>query len=168
MPAQKRIERLQKLTERLKEASSFVLLNYQGLTHRQLATLRAKLKKVGSVLMVTKNTLLERAIKDSSYSLPSPLSGPTATLFIGGDPIAPLKALKEFQDEFSLPKIKIGILEGRFAEKEKILKLAHLGSKEALVTQLVLGLKSPSQRLIFSLKGNLQKLIFILKSRSLN
>lgn len=167
MPAPKKVEKLKNLAQKLKEADSVVLLNYQGLTHKQLSDLRKKLKEVGSLLSVTKNTLLRLALKSSHLKLPAPsdaLTGPTAALFIPADPIPPLKILKEFQDEFDLPKIKIGIFKGELFSKEKVLKLATLPKKDVLTSQLVLALKSPTQRLALSLAWNLQKLTRILKS----
>jgi len=171
MPSEKKIEQVKNLTEELKKAKSVVLVNYQGLTHQQLADLRNKLKEVNGSLMITKNTLLRLALGNQA-GLPREiiegdfLRGPTAALFITSDPIPTLKALHRFSTEFDLPKIKIGILEGEIAEKEKILRLATLPSKEILIAQVVWGLKTPSQRLTFALNWNLQKLTLVLKRMS--
>lgn len=169
MVAQKKIDQVKNLTEKLKEAKSVVFVNYQGLTHEQLALLRKKLKEVGGFLMVTKNTLLKLALKSSHHELPTTsheLSGPTATLFIPDDPIPPLKVLANFLNEFSLPEIKMGIFEGELVSKERALRLATLPPREVLAAQVVGGLKAPTQRLAFSLAWNLQKLTHILKSIS--
>ena len=168
MPSQKNINQLKTLTEKLEKASSVVLLDYKGLTHEQLADLRKKLIESGSSLMVTKNTLLKRAMKQWNNETTGQLTkdsfaGPTATLFVADDPLPPLKTLSQFSAGLDLPKIKIGILEGEVAEKEKILRLANLPSKEVLTAQVIGGLKAPTQRLIFALNWNLQKLMLVLK-----
>lgn len=167
MASEKKIEQVKKLTEKLKEADSLVLVNYKGLTHQQLVDLRKRLKETGSSLMVTKNTLLERAIKASSFQLLTSsfqLTGPTATLFIYDDPIPSLRALAQFLNEFGLPEIKIGILEGEVTSEERVLRLATLPSKEVLTAQVVSSLKAPTQRLALSLAWDLQKLNLILKA----
>lgn len=169
MPSKKKIEQVKDLTEKLKKAKSVVLVDYKGLTHQQLADLRAKLKEAGSSLMVTKNTLVKLALESSHFSLPSshfPLAGPTATLCIKEDTLPTLKTLTQFTTEFGLPQIKIGILEGEIVDKEKIVKLATLPSKDILITQVVWGLKAPTQRLVLALNWNLQKLTIVLKRMS--
>lgn len=161
MPSQKKIEQVKDLTERLKESKSVVLVDYRGLTHQQLRDLRKKLKETGTSLMVTKNTLLKLALKNADYGLLTrdyQLEGPTAIFFIPDDPLSSLQVLDKFVKEFNLPKIKIGLLEGELALKEKILRLASLPSKEILTTQVVAYLKSPTQRLIFALNWNLRRL----------
>lgn len=68
MPSEKKIDQVKNLTERLKEAKSVVLVDYQGLTHPQLSELRKRLESGGGSLMVTKNTLLKLALKSSTYN----------------------------------------------------------------------------------------------------
>ena len=58
MIKQEKIETVKKLSESLKEAASFVLLNYQGLGVESLRKLRTQLEKNNSSLRVAKNTLL--------------------------------------------------------------------------------------------------------------
>ena len=170
MPSNKNIEQVKTLTDKLEKAESVVLVDYKGLTHQQLAELRKKLSKSGGSLAVTKNTLLKLAFKSSSYKLEpntyNLLIGPTATLFIFDNLLPTLKVLSEFSADLGLPKIKIGILEGEIAEKEKILRLASLPSKEVLLSQVIGGLKAPTQRLTFALNWNLQKLMLVLKKMS--
>lgn len=169
MPSQKKIEQVKNLTQKLKEANSIVLLDYQGLTHQQLSGLRKKLKEVGSTLSVTKNSLLKLALKSSHFPFPTshfPLTGPTATLFITTDPISPLKTLSNFISDFGLPKIKIGVLDGEIAQKERILELANLPPREILSTEVIAALKAPNQRLTLALAWNLQKLNLIIKKIS--
>lgn len=166
MPSKRNIDQLKTLTDKLAKAKSVVLMNYKGLTHQQLADLRKKLSEGGNSLIVTKNTLLKLALKSSFYNLEPRtynLSGPTATLFISDNLLPTLKVLSEFSADLGLPKIKIGILEGELAEKEKILRLASLPSKDILIAQVIGGLKTPTQRLILALNWNLQKLTLVLK-----
>jgi large subunit ribosomal protein L10 len=88
----------------------------------------------------------------------------TATLFLYGDPVMPLKALAKIIKELSLPVIKFGILDGSSITSEQIMKLSTLPSKETLLTQLVVGLKSPISGLHRALNWNLQKFVMTLKA----
>lgn len=169
MPSQKKIEQVKNLTDKLKSSQSVVLVDYQGLTHQQLADLRKRLHETKSSLMITKNTLLKLAFKSGNYGLLTSdygLIGPTATLFMAADPMPSLKALHQFVAELGLPKIKIGILEGEVVLKENLVRLATLPSKEVLLSQVVAGLKSPTWRLTFALAWSLRKLTLVLKKLS--
>lgn len=55
------------LTDKVQKAQSLVFTNYQGLTHPQLEQLKKKLKVLNADLVVTKNTLLKRAIEGSNF-----------------------------------------------------------------------------------------------------
>lgn len=95
-----------KLSEKVTKAKCLVFTNYQGLTHKQIENLKRKLKTGSAELVVTKNTLLSLSLKISNF-----LEGPTATLFIYGDPSEPLKQLAQSIKQFNLPSVKFGILD---------------------------------------------------------
>jgi len=163
------------LVEKLKSAKGLIFANYQGLTHKQLETLKKGVKAVKAELVVTKNTLLKLALeKVSKGESPFDTSGtfgtfhtfrnPTATLFLYGDPIEPLKQLAKVIKALNLPAIKFGILDGREMTKEQLMKLSTLPPYEVLLTQLVVGLKSPISGLHRALNWNLQKFVMTLKA----
>lgn len=164
MPSQTKINIVAQLTDRVARAKNIVLTNYQGLTHKQLEGLKKTLKTVEAELVVTKNTLISHALQSSSFKLPvSDLQGPTATIFIYSDPIAPLKELAKIIKTLKLPTVKMGIIEEKLLTGEEILKLAALPSREILITQLIGQLKSPIYRLNSSLNCNLQRFVLTLK-----
>lgn len=153
-----------KLAERIGKAKGLVFTNYQGLTHKQLEKLKKAVKSFNAEFVVTKNTLLLKSIKDFKDKLLSPLQGATATLFLYGDPVEPLRQLAKAIKEFNLPTIKFGILDGQALTSDQVLKLSTLPSRETLLTQLVVGLKSPISGLHRALSWNLQKFVMILKA----
>lgn len=166
MVSPKKIQTVQVLTEKLKRAKSLVLVDYSGLSAPQQHRLREKIKEAGGEFNVTKNTLLGLAIKNIT-GLPrvrqlADLRGPTATLFAYEDEIAPIKALIEFSKEFALPKIKIGLFEGKTMEREKIEELAEIPGKNELLAKLILTLNSPLRGLAQVLSADTRKLIFVL------
>lgn len=170
MPSARNINQLKNLTERLKKARSLVLVDYQGLSHGQLTDLRHQLKELKTDLMITKNTLLKLALDatgNTQQATRKMLTGPTAVLFIANNSLPPLKTLTQFASEFSFPQIKFGWLEGQLTDKERLLYLATLPSKEILQAQLIGSLKSPCQRLTLCLDLNLRKLTMILKTLKL-
>ena len=152
------------LLEKVNRSKGMVFTSYQGLTHKQLEELRKKVQAMDADFVATKNTLILRSIKELKDKILSPLQGATATLFLYGDPVGPLKEIAKAIKEFNLPTIKFGILDGETLTSEQILKLSTLQSRETLLTQLVFGLKSPISGLHRSLNWNLQKFVMTLKA----
>ena len=140
-----------------------VLADYRGLTHQQLEGLKKALKNVEAELVVTKNTLLKRAMGSSAYTLDT-LEGPTATLFAYGDILTPLKELAKIIRLLKLPVIKLAFLEGKILTGEETLKLATLPPRDVLIAQVVLGMKAPIFGLHHALNWNIQKLVMTLKT----
>jgi len=174
-----------KLSEKVTRAKGFVFTNYQGLTHVQLEKLKKALKQTNAELVVTKNTLLYIALgkvakepketketqgkKTSGSSVPSvssitSLEGPTATLFLYADPIAPLKQLAKTIKELNLPTVKFGIIDKQTLTSEQVLSLAALPPYNVLIAQLLFQMKAPIYGLHRALSWNIQKFVMTLKA----
>ncbi len=165
MPSQKNIDQVNKLQENMEKAKSMVLADYRGLNVAQINKLRNKIKESGGEFKVTKNTLLRLAFKRQEFRTQNlELSGPTAILFSYEDEVAPIKTLYEFFKENDLPQIKFGFLEKESLEKDRVIELAQLPSREGLQAKLVGTLNRPVYGLVYVLKGNLQKLAGVLNS----
>ena len=84
---------IDEIANNVKESSSFIFLENNGLTVSETMELRRKLKESNSELKIYKNTLVARALKDLNIDLPSELNGPKVVAF-GKDIIEP-KALNK-------------------------------------------------------------------------
>jgi len=165
MKKQDKIFTVQNLAAQLKEAKTVVLTDYQGLTANQISQLRTMVKKVGGELMVVKNTLLQRALKEASLPVPEN-EGPTAIVIGIEDEIEPIKTLSQHQRNLGLPKFKSGIWEDRLITAEELEELSQLPGRDQLLAKLASLLRSPGVRLIGSLSGNQRKLILVLKNKA--
>ena len=169
MPAQKKIETVQKIKDRLAKTKSLVLTDHTGTTHLQLEKLRKSVKKLGGDFLIIKNTLLKRALEATDFQDKIDeklLQGPTSLLLSLDDEIAPIRELVKTSRELNLLKIKQGALNDRALTSEEVIRLANLPAKEVLISQLLGMLKSPQVRLVYALKGNLIKLALVLKAVS--
>ncbi len=156
------------LVEKLDASSGLVFADYKGLKHKQLEDLKKELKKQDCTIVIAKNSLIKLSLgksqKYADYKDNEGLNLPTATLFIRGDMIEPLKKIQKAIKNFGLPKIKFGVLGGNLTDEAGVLKIASLPNRETLLTQLVGTLNSPIQGLAVVLNGNIQKLALILKA----
>lgn len=160
---QKKEKIVAELLEKIERSKGMVFTGYQGLTHKQLESLKKKVQVLDADFVATKNSLILKAM-ENKVKIEGELKNATATLFLYGDPVMPLKELAKMIKELSLPLIKFGILDGVQMTSEQILKLSTLPSRETLLTQLVFGLKSPISGLHRSLIWNIQKFVMILKA----
>jgi large subunit ribosomal protein L10 len=158
------------LTEELKAAKSVVLINYTGIGVKMQQNLQKKLKAAGASMVVVKNTLLKRASEaakiDEKLLTSDILSGQTALIISKEDPISPITVLGSFVKEFELPQLKVGIVEGKFQDKEALIKLSNLPGRDVLLSQVLGALMAPSYGLVGTLKGNMQKLVYILQTKA--
>ena len=149
-------ETVTQIQEKLAKAKALVFTDYKGLSMKQLSDLRDKLREVNGEFAITKNTLLERALPDSSFD------GPTATLFAYDDQISPIKILVKAFKDYTIGKVKMGFLGVEPLDEASILQLATLPTKDELRGQIVGVLIAPLQGMVSVLQGNLRNLVYAL------
>ncbi|MCY4354940.1 MAG: 50S ribosomal protein L10 [Truepera sp.] len=162
MASQKNDAAVSMLKGVLAEAKTFFLVDYQGLTAGELNVLRAKVRKAGGRILVTKNTLINVVLKDSGIEgLAETLKGPTALVLVDDDPVGPAKVLSEFAKGHNkdLPMPKGGLLQGVVVAGEAIDRIAKLPGRVQLLSELVGVLQAPMQQLVGALEGPQRNLV---------
>lgn len=130
---------IDEITNNVKESSSFIFLENNGLTVAETMELRRKLRESGSELKIYKNTLVARALKELNIDLEAELNGPKVVAF-GKDIIEPIKAVAEFGKKHTNLVMKVGIVDGKVTELDELNKLATIPSREGLLTMFASGL----------------------------
>jgi large subunit ribosomal protein L10 len=132
----------QQIVEELKgllgEAEMALVLDYQGLSIKEMSDLRTRLQASNGVCKVTKNTLMRRAIDgDSAWSdLDSLLTGTNAFVLVRGDVGGAVKAVQSFQKDTKKSEVKGGLFEGRLLSQNDIKAIGDLPSREVLMAQI--------------------------------
>ena len=106
---------VQMLREQLGGASTFFLVDYQGLSAGEFGQLRNQVRAAGGRVLVAKNTLINVVLKEHGVEgFEEVLTGPTALVLVGEDVAAPVKAIRDFAKNHpkELPVSKGGRLEG--------------------------------------------------------
>ena len=135
------VEDLQRL---LGESEMALVLDYQGLSIKEMSDLRTRLQANSGVCKVTKNTLMRHAIdgNDAWSNLKSLLTGTNAFVLVKGDVGGALKAVQAFQKDTNKSATKGGLFEGKLLSQEQIKAIASLPSKEVLMAQIAGALNS--------------------------
>jgi large subunit ribosomal protein L10 len=145
------------LSERLASSDTVFAADYRGLTVKQMAQLRARLRAAETEFTVVKNSLARRAAGATGRdALLAYLDGPTAIAWVGGDPAGAAKALNGFASEHpDALTVKGGLLDGADLPSADVARLARLPSREQLLGQLAGGIAAP----LSGLAGSLSNLI---------
>ena len=130
---------INEITDKVKNSTTFIVFNNNGLNVAELTELRRKLRESGSEVKIYKNTLVKRALKPLNIDIDDALNGPKAIAF-GNDAIAPIKVVNDFAKDHPALEMTIGMSDGEIADINKLKALAALPSRTELLTMLAGGL----------------------------
>jgi large subunit ribosomal protein L10 len=147
VPKAEKIERVAKLTERIRSSEALLLTEYRGLTVADITDLRRSLAEGGTRFSVVKNTLMRRAANDAEVAeLEALLEGPTAVAFVDGDPVAAAKKVVDAQRRFPTLVLKGAWMEGKLLSADEAKNLADLESREVMLSKIAGLLKGEMSR----------------------
>jgi len=145
---------IDKVASDIQESSAVIAVDYRGITVKQVADLRGRLKEAGTSFRVVKNTLTERAADQAGNGeLKAYLQGPTAFAFVRGDAALAAKAIAAFRREHQLLAFKGGLMDGQALDTDELEALARLPTRAVLQGQFVGVLASPVTGLVRGLGG---------------
>jgi len=159
---EKKSQVLEDLKRLFKDSSASVASNYSGLAGFEITELRKSLREKGIRLIVTKNTLVKKALDNLGLEINQEILDQPVVFAFGEDEVEVCKLLHQFAKEHDNLKILGGIIAGEQADKSKITALALLPGREELEGKLVGILAAPTYGLVNVLHGNIRGLINIL------
>lgn len=152
MPNAQNVEMLAMIKEDLTDVSAVWVVDYRGLTVKEVQQLRNSIREADACMKVYKNTLMHIALEELDMaSMDEILEGPSAFIFAGADPVASAKALKEFTKSNEKLEVKGGLMDGAFVTAEQVQAVADLPSREQLFGQLAGLLNGFARRLAVSI-----------------
>lgn len=166
---EKKKEIVHELGKIIKDAKSFVFVNFHGLNVAGVSKVRRKLREEKLGYVVAKKTLLRRALAEHKFEgeLP-PLEGEVALVYLPAAPdaaqagdedsLAPAREIHGFSKELKdTLKIVGGIFEGKYLDAKAMLGIATIPTREVLIAQFVNLINSPIARLAIVLDQIAQK-----------
>lgn len=149
---QQKGEVIEKLKKIFSDSTSVVFVNFHGFSVSDSQKIRRSLKEKTLGFLVTKKTLLKKALESLNLSGQVPaLDGEVAIAF-GNDPVLPAKGIAEFAKE-NEGKLKIlgGIFEAAFVDSSRMEELAKIPSRQELLGMLLNIINAPIQGLVIAL-----------------
>lgn len=152
---------------KFRESSGIIITDFQGLTVKQINTLRRELEKVGAEYKVIKNTLSRRVLDELKINsnLKNYFTGVTGIVFCK-DYVSAIKVLTNFVKTNEALKIKGGYIEQKSCTIEEINEISKVGSREELIAKLVMLLNQPIVKLVNVLSGPKRNIVYVLKAIS--
>ena len=163
---QKKQDDSKRLEELLKANKVGVIATFEGVKVKDSNAFRKELRTQQSELVITKKTLLTRALKNTGFDgfEPEKSQGMVGVAF-SQDEITAAKLVKVFSKDRKIDFVA-GFLEGKYLSAQEIEELASLPSREMLLARTVGALKSPISGFAQVLRGTLQGLVYALKGIS--
>lgn len=165
MPNVKNQETLAVIKEGLSNAGAVWVVDYCGLTVKEVQELRRSVREAGASMKVYKNTLVHIALEDAELpTLDDMLNGPSAFVFAGEDVAAAAKAVKNFAKGNDKLEIKGGLMEGKAVTAAEVEAIASLPSREELLAHIAAAINGVAKALAVCVNGVPQGLAQVTKA----
>ena len=167
MPTEAKARAIDEIAQKLRDSKVAIFTNYRGLTVKDMADLRGRMRPAKVDYQVVKNTLTRFAAQKAEIDvdLSSVLEGPTAIVFGYDDVVQAAKAINDYARTSRVLEIKAGLLENRLLSVAEITSLATLPAKPQLQAQMLGTLTAPIQNLLSVLNGTSRNLMNVLAAR---
>lgn len=155
---EKKVDIVSGLEKSLKGTKSVVFVKFDKLKVADVNALRRNLQKEGIGYVVSKKTLLKRALAGEKIEGEMPeLAGQVAIAY-GSDLLAPAREVfafhKTHKDNISIVG---GVFEGKYMNAVDMISIANIPPREVLLAQIAYLLKSPIQRLAIGINAVAQQ-----------
>lgn len=160
MNRQQKSEFVESLKKDFTASESAFLVSYKGLSVSQLESLRKDLRAQGARLQIAKMRLVKRAVEglDSQVLVPM-LQEQLGLVFVAQESPSVAKVLSKFAKDNEALALMGGCLGARALDKDAVLSLAKLPSREQLLAQLCGTLQAPIAGFASVLSQQLSRLV---------
>ncbi len=155
---------LAELTEKIKSAKSVVMSEYRGTTVKDIDAFRGALRKEDVFTKVYKMTLVQKALKANGIDAVVDYKTPVVLAVSNTDEVAPARIVKTVGKNVKTITILSGVVDGKFMNKQQVMALADLPSRQELRGQLVRTINAPVSGFVNVLAGNIRSLINVLNA----
>ena len=149
----------------MKRSQAVILVEYTGVTMKDLDAIRSKIREAGGEFHVVKNTLARRAFSDSGMELPQDyLVKSTAISFAFTDPASTAKALTDAMKGKEALKVKGGYMSGQALDAAQVKALADMPPLPVVRAQLLGVLQAPAGKLVRTIAEPARGLAAVVKA----
>jgi len=164
---QRKEEVLAQYKDWLGKSQAVILVEYTGVTMKDLDTIRARMREAGGEFHVVKNTLAKRAFEAGGLSIPQDyFEKSTAIGFAFSDVAATTKALADVMKNIAALKVKGGFMGAEMLNPAQVKALADLPPLPVIRARLLGVLQAPAGKLARTLAEPARQLASVFKAYS--
>lgn len=142
---------IEEVAGQVAKAQSIIIAEYRGLDVASVTVLRKQARESGVYLRVLKNTLVRRAIADTSFEgLSDQLVGPLMYA-VSEDPVAAAKTMADFAKTNPSLVIKGGAMPNSLLDEAGVKALASMPSRDELLAKLLGTMQAPIAQFVRTL-----------------
>ena len=138
--------------EKIKNAKSFLVFEYLGLSVKDLTDMRSKLHAEGASIEVVKNNVLNRALKASNIAVDD-CKGPNAVIICNDDEVCSFKAVADIAKKKTFVKFKFGYLENQIIKPDQLAQIASIPGRKGLYSMLLSCLTASLRSFLYGLNA---------------
>lgn len=154
MPNASNVAMMEAVKADLQDVAAMWVVDYRGLTVKEVEDLRAQVREAGAFVKVYKNTVMRIALKDLDMAnLDAVLEGPSAFIFCKEDPAAAAKVVTEFAKANKKLEVKGGMMENAYVDAAQVAAIAALPSKDQLLGQIASAINGVARGLATTISG---------------
>ena len=154
MPNADNIAMLEQIKTDLDGCGAMWIVDYRGLTVKQIQELRRAIRGADASMKVYKNTIMHIALKDADLpTLDDILAGPSAFVFAGSDVAASAKVIRDFAKDNEVLEIKGGLMDGEAVTPAEVQAIASLPSREELMAKIAGAISGVARGLATTING---------------
>jgi len=131
----------------LKEANGVFVIENNGLTVKEMESLRNELRPLVSLFKVIKNRLVKLALKDTDFAPVSDLMKHPTAVAVATDALAVTKVLAKFAEEHQNLTIVGGKMDAELLDMDGVMQLSKLPSLLEIRSTIARILVEPASRL---------------------
>lgn len=151
----------------VERSQSVILVEYTGMTVKDLDAVRAKVRDSGGEFHIVKNTLASKVLQSMGVTMPeSYLQKSTAFVFAFSDPAATAKALTDATKGMEAVKFKGGLLDMQVLSVAQVKSLADMPPLPVIRSQLLGVLQAPAGKLVRTIAEPARSLASVFRAYS--
>ena len=157
---------ISEMTAQFENSESVLVTHYQGLTVKQLDSLRKQMREHGIQFKITKNRITKLALeKTKCKNLTNLFTGPTAVA-LSKDAISTAKILTKFSKENINLKILGGIMGKEILDVAAVANIATLPTLDEARAKIIGILTTPAQKIVSILLAPASKIAILALEKS--
>lgn len=155
---QAKTQEVNEISQKFKDSVSCVVVDYRGLTVKEVTDLRKQLHTEGIELKVIKNNISSRAAKDAGFDkLSDVFAGPSAIAFSKTDAVAPARIVYDFAKKCERLQLKGGYIERKVVSVDQLAEVAKLPNRDGMLSMLLSVLQAPIRNFAYAVKSIAEK-----------